>query len=87
MDTPASVRMAGPPNARCVHPPARIAKRPVMFVSPPVLCSHSYAGHLHDLVWVRPPWAHQIADGTTQFAVGAVAAGAPGRLSQHVQSI
>ncbi|OQR67062.1 UPF0489 protein C5orf22-like [Tropilaelaps mercedesae] len=29
-----------------------------------------YAGHLSDIVWVRPPWADQIRDGLYHFRVG-----------------
>ncbi|XP_024947428.1 UPF0489 protein C5orf22 homolog isoform X3 [Cephus cinctus] len=29
-----------------------------------------YAGHLKHLVWVKPPWANQIADGATSFLIG-----------------
>ena len=29
-----------------------------------------YAGHLKSLIWVKPPWANQIPDVQTTFAVG-----------------
>lgn len=29
-----------------------------------------YAGHLNELVWIKPHWAHQIPDGSTQFTIG-----------------
>lgn len=29
-----------------------------------------YAGHLNELIWMKPPWAHQIPDGTTEFTIG-----------------
>lgn len=29
-----------------------------------------YAQHLHEVAWIRPPWAHQIADGHHTFSVG-----------------
>ena len=29
-----------------------------------------YAGHVHRVVWVKPPWADQIREGVFQFKVG-----------------
>lgn len=29
-----------------------------------------YAGHVRDVIWVRPPWANQIRDGLYHFRVG-----------------
>ncbi|KAK3086026.1 hypothetical protein FSP39_012357 [Pinctada imbricata] len=29
-----------------------------------------YAGHITDIVWVKPPWCHQIEDKTLKFYVG-----------------
>ncbi|XP_043266371.1 UPF0489 protein C5orf22 homolog [Venturia canescens] len=30
----------------------------------------AYAGHLKHLIWVKPPWANQMADGLTKFYIG-----------------
>ncbi|XP_076671852.1 UPF0489 protein C5orf22 homolog isoform X2 [Andrena cerasifolii] len=30
----------------------------------------AYAGHLKHLIWVKPPWANQMADGVTTFSIG-----------------
>ncbi|XP_049861656.1 UPF0489 protein C5orf22 homolog [Schistocerca gregaria] len=30
----------------------------------------AYAGHLSNLVWVKPPWAKQMQDGASQFVIG-----------------
>lgn len=29
-----------------------------------------YAGHFENLVWVKPPWAHQMEDQSSQFIIG-----------------
>lgn len=29
-----------------------------------------YAGHFKNIIWVKPPWAHQMSDGTQTFHVG-----------------
>lgn len=29
-----------------------------------------YAGHFRDLIWIKPSWSHQIANGTHQFHIG-----------------
>ncbi|XP_012137831.1 UPF0489 protein C5orf22 homolog isoform X7 [Megachile rotundata] len=30
----------------------------------------AYAGHLKHLIWVKPPWANQMADGVSTFFIG-----------------
>lgn len=30
----------------------------------------AYAGHLKHLIWVKPPWANQMADGVSTFLIG-----------------
>ncbi|XP_018909272.2 UPF0489 protein C5orf22 homolog isoform X1 [Bemisia tabaci] len=30
----------------------------------------AYAGHFSKLVWIKPPWAHQIPDGQYNFSIG-----------------
>ncbi|XP_023718093.1 UPF0489 protein C5orf22 homolog [Cryptotermes secundus] len=30
----------------------------------------AYAGHFSSLVWIKPPWAQQMADGTHSFCIG-----------------
>ncbi|CAL7935210.1 unnamed protein product [Xylocopa violacea] len=30
----------------------------------------AYAGHFKHLIWVKPPWANQMADGVTTFFIG-----------------
>lgn len=29
-----------------------------------------YAGHINELVWLKPPWANQIPEGRTEFRIG-----------------
>mmetsp|Transcript_33754 Transcript_33754/g.41553 ORF Transcript_33754/g.41553 Transcript_33754/m.41553 type:complete len:336 (+) Transcript_33754:89-1096(+) len=35
------------------------------FITPAI-----FAGHIHSMGWIRPPWANQIRDGTHSFLVG-----------------
>ncbi|KAG5309441.1 CE022 protein, partial [Acromyrmex insinuator] len=30
----------------------------------------AYAGHLKNLIWVKPPWANQVTDGVLTFLIG-----------------
>lgn len=30
----------------------------------------AYAGHFSNIIWVKPPWANQMADGLRTFLIG-----------------